>query len=65
MLRCADGRTSNEAAVELGHFEHMVCRWQRRFTEHRIKHFSNEYRSKCPQTISDAQVSRVRTRSRS
>ena len=59
VLRCADGLTSKEIATELGHSEHTVGKWRRRFAEHRIEGLSDEYRAGRPRTISDEQVADV------
>ncbi|WP_417714697.1 helix-turn-helix domain-containing protein, partial [Pseudophaeobacter arcticus] len=37
VLRCADGLSSKDVASELGHSEHTVGKWRRRFAEHRIE----------------------------
>lgn len=62
VLRCADGLNSKEVAAELGHSEHTVGKWRRRFAEHRIAGLSDEYRAGRPRTVSDAQVAAVITR---
>ncbi len=59
VLQCADGLTSKEVARELGHAEHMVGKWRRRFAEHRIEGLSDEYRAGRPRSISDAQVAGI------
>ena len=59
VLRCSDGLTSKEVAKELGHAEHTVGKWRRRFAEHRIEGLSDEYRAGRPRTISDAQVAEI------
>lgn len=59
VLRCADGQTSKEIAADLGHSEHTVGKWRRRFAEHRIEGLADEYRAGRPRTISDAQVADV------
>ena len=35
ILRCADGLASKEVAAELGHHEHTVGKWRRRFLRDR------------------------------
>ncbi|WP_226781357.1 IS630 family transposase [Oceaniglobus trochenteri] len=62
VLRCADGLNSKEVAAELGHSEHTVGKWRRRFAEHRIEGLSDEYRAGRPRTVSDEQVADVITR---
>ncbi len=37
VLRCAAGLSNKEVATELGHSEHTVGKWRRRFAEHRIE----------------------------
>ncbi len=59
VLRCADGLTSKEVAAELGHAEHTVGKWRRRFAEHRIEGLSDEYRAGRPRSITDAQVAEI------
>ena len=60
-LCCAarEGLTSKEVAKELGHAEHTVGKWRRRFAEHRIEGLSDEYRAGRPRTISDSQVAGI------
>jgi putative transposase len=59
VLRCAEGLTSKEIAAELGHSEHTVGKWRRRFAKHRIEGLSDEYRAGRPRTTSDEQVADV------
>ncbi len=59
VLRCAEGLTSKEVAAELGHAEHTVGKWRRRFAEHRIEGLSDEYRAGRPRSITDAQVAEI------
>ena len=59
VLRCAEGLTSKEIAAELGHSEHTVGKWRRRFAEHRVEGLSDEYRAGRPRTVSDEQVADV------
>jgi len=59
ILRCADGLSSKAVAAELGHAEHTVGKWRRRFAEHRIEGLSDEYRAGRPRSISDAQVAEI------
>jgi transposase len=51
--------TSKEITAQLGHYEHTVGKWRRRFAEHRIEGLSDEYRAGRPRTISDEQVADV------
>ena len=59
MLKCAEGLTSKEVAQELGHAEHTVGKWRRRFAEHRIEGLSDEYRAGRLREISNAQVAEI------
>lgn len=59
VLRCADGLTSKEIAAKLGHSEHTVGKWRRRFARHRNEGLSDEYRAGRPRTVSDEQVADV------
>ncbi|OSP52757.1 helix-turn-helix domain-containing protein [Pseudoruegeria sp. SK021] len=59
VLRCAGGLTSKKIATELGHSEHTVGKWRRRFAEHRLEGLSDEYRAGRPRTVSDEQVADV------
>ena len=59
VLRCADGLTGKEVAAELGHAEHTVGKWRRRFAKHRIEGLSDAYRAGRPRSISDAQVAEI------
>ncbi|RNF32862.1 IS630 family transposase [Paracoccus methylarcula] len=59
ILLCAEGLPSKEVARRLGHNEHTVGKWRRRFSEHRVAGLTDEYRSGRPRTVSDAQVAEV------
>ncbi len=59
ILRCADGLISKAIAAELGHSEHTVGKWRRRFAEDRLEGLSDEYRAGRPRTVSDEQVADV------
>lgn len=59
VLKCADGLTSKEIVKELGHTEHTVDKWRRRFAEHRVEGLSDEYSAGRPHTISDTQVAEI------
>ncbi|SMD15642.1 putative transposase [Primorskyibacter flagellatus] len=59
VLRCAAGLSNKDVAAELGHSEHTVGKWRRRFAEHRIEGLSDEYREGRPRTVSDEQVADV------
>lgn len=59
VLKSAEGLTSKDVAQELGHAEHTVGKWRRRFAEHRIEGLFDEYRAGRPRSISDAQVAEI------
>lgn len=59
VLLCAEGLNSKEVALRLGHSEHTVGKWRRRFAEHRTEGLTDEYRSGRPRTVLDAQVADV------
>lgn len=57
--RYAAGLSSKEVVTELGHSEHTVGKWRRRFAEHQIEGLSDEYREGRPRTVSDQQAADV------
>lgn len=59
VLLCAEGLSSKEVALRLGHSEHTVGKWRRRFAAHRTEGLTDEYRSGRPRTVLDAQVADV------
>src|SRR4029078_8793832 len=59
ILRCSDGLTSKDVAMELGHHEHTVGKWRRRFLKHGCEGLLDEARPGRPRTIDDDQVAAV------
>ena len=59
ILRCADGLASKDVAAELGHHEHTVGKWRRRFLKDRCDGLLDEARPGRPRTIDDDQVAAV------
>src|SRR5690242_18790969 len=59
ILRCADGLASKEVAAELGHHEHTVGKWRRRFLKDRCDGLLDEARPGRPRSINDDQVAAV------
>ncbi|WP_138466079.1 helix-turn-helix domain-containing protein, partial [Poseidonocella sp. HB161398] len=59
VLRCAEGMSNKEIAASLGHSQHTVGKWRRRFAEQRLEGLSDEYREGRPRTVSDEQVAEV------
>ena len=59
ILQCADGLASKDVATELGHHEHMVGKWRRRFLKDRCDGLLDEVRPGRPRTIDDDQVAAV------
>lgn len=59
ILRCAGGLSSKQVAEQLGHSEHTVGKWRRRFAAHRIEGLSDEFRSGRPRTVEDEKVAEV------
>ena len=59
ILRCADGLASKDVAAELGHHEHTVGKWRRRFLNDRCDGLLDEARPGRPRTIDDDQVAAV------
>ena len=59
ILRCADGLSSKSVAAELGHHEHTVGKWRRRFLKDRCDGLFDEVRPGRPRTIDDDQVAAV------
>jgi transposase len=59
ILRCADGLSSKFVAAQLGHHEHTVGKWRRRFLKDRCDGLLDEARPGRPRTIDDDQVAAV------
>src|SRR5580692_9151036 len=59
ILRCADGLTSKDVVAELGHHEHTVGKWRRRFLKGRCDGLLDEARPGRPRRIDDDQVAAV------
>ena len=51
ILRCADGLASKDVAAELGHHEHTIGKWRRRFLKDRCDGLLDEVRPGRPRTI--------------
>jgi putative transposase len=45
--------------VQLGHGEHTVGKWHRRFATHRLEGLSDEFRSGRPRRVGDEKVAEV------
>ena len=59
ILLCAEGLPSKDVAARLGHSEHTIGKWRRRFADHRIEGLTDQYRPGRPRTVSDEQVADV------
>src|SRR6266536_6426866 len=59
VLGCADGKTNQQVAAELGIWPQTVGQWRRRFLERRLDGLVDEDRPGAPRTISDDDVERV------
>jgi putative transposase len=59
ILLCAEGLPSKDVAARLGHSEHTIGKWRRRFAVHRIEGLTDQYRPGRPRTVSDEQVADV------
>jgi transposase len=61
VLRCAEGGTIGQVAVDLGVSRDMVSKWRSRFLAHRLEGLTDEPRPGRPRLIGDEQVERVIT----
>lgn len=59
VLGCADGKTNQEVAAELGIWPQTVGKWRRRFNERRLEGLVDEPRPGAPRTIGDEQIEAV------
>jgi transposase len=59
VLGCADGKTNQQVAAELGIWPQTVGKWRRRFHERRLEGLVDEPRPGAPRTIGDDQIEAV------
>jgi transposase len=59
VLGCADGKTNQEVAAELGIWPQTVGKWRRRFNERRLEGLVDEPRPGAPRAIGDEQIEAV------
>ena len=59
VLGCADGKTNQQVAAELGIWPQTVGKWRRRFLERRLEGLVDEPRPGAPRKITDAQIEQV------
>jgi transposase len=59
VLACADGKTNQVAARELGCSQATVGKWRARFVAKRLKGLADEHRSGVPRTVTDDHVEAV------
>ncbi|WP_285702209.1 IS630 family transposase [Actinomadura sp. NBRC 104412] len=59
VLGCADGKTNQEVAAELGIWPQTVGKWRRRFAERRLEGLVDEPRPGAPRKITDEQIEQV------
>ncbi|MEO3830427.1 helix-turn-helix domain-containing protein, partial [Actinomadura sp. B10D3] len=59
VLGCADGKTNQEVAAELGIWPQTVGKWRRRFVERRLEGLADKPRPGAPRKITDEQVEQV------
>lgn len=59
VLGCADGKSNQEVAAELGVWPQTVGKWRRRFLDKRLDGLSDEPRPGAPRKITDEQVEQV------
>ncbi len=61
ILACADGLCNSEVADQLGITGATVCKWRKRFVEHRVNGLLDDPRPGIPRKITDKDVERVVT----
>jgi transposase len=61
VLGCAQGKSNQQVAAELGVWPQTVGKWRRRFVDARLDGLSDEPRPGAPRTITDEQVEAVVT----
>jgi transposase len=59
VLACAEGKTNQAVAAELGCSQATVGKWRTRFVAKRLKGLTDEYRSGAPHTVLDEHVEAV------
>jgi transposase len=59
VLGCADGKSNQQVAAELGIWPQTVGKWRRRFVDKRLDGLVDEPRPGAPRTIADEQVEQV------
>jgi transposase len=59
VLGCADGKTNQEVAAELGIWPQTVGKWRRRFADRRLEGLVDEPRPGAPRRITDERVEQV------
>jgi len=59
ILACAEGKTNQVVAKEVGTSAQTVCKWRGRFIRDRLKGLADEYRSGAPATVSNEMVEKV------
>src|SRR5918997_6760987 len=62
VLRCAEGRTNQAAAGEVGTCAHTVGKWRERFARDRLDGLRDEPRSGAPRRIGDEAIAALITR---
>src|SRR5215467_11757674 len=59
VLGCADGKSNNDVARQLGTSAQTVCKWRARFVASRLEGLEDEYRPGAPRKITDDMVEQV------
>ncbi|WTW92081.1 IS630 family transposase [Streptomycetaceae bacterium NBC_01309] len=59
VLGCADGKSNQQVAADLGIWPQTVGKWRRRFLERRLEGLVDEPRPGAPRTVTDEQVEHV------
>jgi transposase len=59
ILLCSDGESNREVARRVGVHETTVCKWRRRFIDHRLDGLLDEPRPGAPRKVSDETVERI------